>query len=55
MFLAEGIVTIDVVAKVSTIKVVDEKVEVLSVLEGTDHVDNKLMREMAQDIFLVHH
>lgn len=45
---------IDVVPEIPTIKVIDQEIKVLSVLEGTGHIDNELMIEFAEYILLVH-
>lgn len=54
MFFVKVIMAVDVVAEVSPVKVVDQEVEVLPVLEGTCHIDDELMIEFAEDVLLVH-
>jgi len=53
LFLWEHILSVDVVAKISSFKVIDEEVKILSILECSVHVDDKAVVKFAKYLALV--
>jgi hypothetical protein len=55
LFLIEESAIAEVVAQVSSIEVVHDEVEVLSILEGVGHIDEKGMGQFRKKLFLIHY
>ena len=47
--------TIDVVSEISSIQVINQQIQILPILEGANHIDNKLMIKFAQNILFIHY